>query len=284
MCVFAGTIAPTPGCCLCRRWRAARFELRGLWLIGGSDFRLRHGRRRPGDGMADKIMKLLAGCRILVVEDEATIAANLLDYLQLQGAVVDAAHDGIAARGRLGSTTYDVVLLDLGLPRIDGLSVLHHLRHQLHLATPVLILTARDALPEKLDSFNAGADDYLTKPFALAEVAARVAALHRRARGDVVADVRCAGSLSLDRRTRVVRVGDTPVHLMPRSMQILDVLLQDPGRVVLRSELEALLWPDEIPGADALRSQIHLLRRALQQVGYVGLETVHGVGYRVQCE
>lgn len=229
-------------------------------------------------------MSTLAGCRVLVVEDDPTIAANLIDYLLLQGANVDAAHDGLAAQARLAADPYDVVLLDLGLPRRDGHAVLQYLRQSLQLPTPVLILTARDTLPDKLDSFEAGADDYLTKPFALAEVAVRVAALHRRARGTVVADLRRAGVLSLDRRTHTVRVGERPVRLMPRSMEILDVLMRDPGRVVSRQELEALLWPEEVPGPDALRSQIHLLRRALQQAGFDGLETVHGVGYRLLTE
>ena len=221
-------------------------------------------------------------CRVLVVEDDSTIVANLLEYLEMQGHKVDVAYDGAAAMTRVSSNTYDVIVLDLGLPRADGLQVMQHVRTTLGVATPILILTARDALASKLESFTAGADDYLLKPFSLAEVAMRVAALHRRASGAVVADVLRTGNLRMDRRTHAVSVNETPVHLMPRSMQILEVLMRDPGRVVPRQELEALLWPDDEPGADALRSQIHLLRRALAQAGYEGLETVHGVGYRLQ--
>lgn len=222
-----------------------------------------------------------APCRVLVVEDDATIVANLVEYLEMQGHRVDVAYDGTAAITRLSAQTYDVLVLDLGLPRADGQHVLNHLRNVLGLATPVLVLTARDALASKLETLGAGADDYLTKPFSLAEVAMRVAVLHRRATGAVVADVMTAGPLRMDRRTRAVSVGEAVVHLMPRSMQILEALLRDPGRVVPRQELEALLWPDDEPGADALRSQIHLLRKALSQAGYDGLETVHGVGYRL---
>jgi DNA-binding response OmpR family regulator len=109
-----------------------------------------------------------------------------------------------------------------------------------------------------------------------------VLALHRRASGTVVTDVLRAGELTLDRRTRDVRVGGRNVKLMPRSMQILELLMRDPGRVVTRAELEAALWPDDPPDNDTLRSQIHLLRRALSQAGYDGLETVHGVGYRLR--
>jgi DNA-binding response OmpR family regulator len=197
---------------------------------------------------------------------------------------VDVAYDGTAAMTRLSSQTYDVIVLDLGLPRADGQHVLQYLRHTLGLATPVLVLTARDALASKLETLAAGADDYLTKPYSLAEVAMRVSVLHRRASGGVVADVLRAGALRMDRRKRTVSVDDVTVHLMPRSMQILEALLRDPGRVVSRQELEAMLWPDDEPGADALRSQIHLLRKVLTQAGYEGLETVHGVGYRLICD
>lgn len=226
-----------------------------------------------------------SACRILVVEDERTIAANLVEYLEAHGHQVDSAHDGPAAMARLSSDTYDVIVLDLGLPRADGMRVLSHLRATLGTATPVLVLTARDALASKLDSFAAGADDYLTKPFALAEVQTRVAALHRRASGAVVASgVLRAGALRLDRRTREVRVGGTPAHLTPRGMRLLELLMRDPGRVVARAEIEAALSPGDAPEPGALRSQIHLLRRALARAGYEGLETVHGVGYRLRCD
>ena len=113
-------------------------------------------------------------CRVLIVEDEATIARNCVTFFELQGYSVDIAHDGAAAVARLASDTFDVVVLDLGLPRLDGKRVLDHLRRELSLATPVLILTARDELESKLACFALGADDYLAKPFSLAELEARV--------------------------------------------------------------------------------------------------------------
>ena len=225
-----------------------------------------------------------ATCRVLIVEDDSTIALNCVTFMELRGHTVDIAYDGPAAIALLSSTTFDVVVLDLGLPRLDGAQVLDHVRRRLGVATPVLVLTARDELGSKLSCFELGADDYLTKPFALAELEARVSALHRRARGAVVADVVTAGSLRFDRRTRAVLVGDAPVHLPPRPMRILDCLLRDPGRVVTRAELESLLWPDGERESDVLRSQVHLLRRALSDAGYDGLETVHGVGYRLRTE
>lgn len=220
-------------------------------------------------------------CRLLIVEDDPAIMANLVAYLEQQGHEVDMAYDGQAAQGRLQAQTYDVLVLDLGLPRADGAQVLSFLRHDLGLATPVLVLTARDELASKLDMLAAGADDYLSKPFALAEVAMRIHALHRRASGAIASELRQLGELRLDRRSHTVSVGQQVVHLMPRSMQILEVLLRDPGRVVARQELEALLWPGEIVAGEALRSQIHILRKALVQAGYNGLATVHGVGYRL---
>jgi len=221
--------------------------------------------------------------RILVIEDERTIAANLVEYLESLGHAVDVAYDGPAAISRIGSETFDAILLDLGLPRADGLKVLQHLRHKLGIATPVLIITARDQLSSKVESFQTGADDYLVKPFALAEVALRIDALRRRSRGEMAGNILRAGSLTLDHRTREASVGGHPLRLMPRSLRILEILLHDPGRVVPRTELEAALWPHDPPEGDALRSQIHLLRRALLQAGFDGLETVHGIGYRIRC-
>lgn len=234
------------------------------------------------DGRASRSEPI--SCRVLIVEDEATIARNCVTFFEMQGYSVDTAHDGAAALTRLTSDTFDIVVLDLGLPRIDGKHVLNHLRRELSLATPVLVLTARDELDSKLACFALGADDYLAKPFSLAELEARVAALHRRATGAIVEDIAVAGTLRLDRRTRLVSVRGVPVRLAPRPMRILDCLLRDPGRVVTRSELEALLWPDGERESDVLRSQIHLLRRALADAGYNGLQTVHGVGYRLRSE
>lgn len=186
---------------------------------------------------------------------------------------------------RVERESFDVIVLDLGLPRMDGLAVLRHVRNVLGLVTPVLVLSARDRIDDKQAGFQAGADDYLTKPFALAEVRMRIDALRRRAAGELgAAQVLRAGRLQFDRRTREVRVGDRPVRLMPRSVQLLDLLLRDPGRVVTRSELEAALWPDDPPESDALRSQVHILRRALSQAGLDAIETVPKIGYRLRSE
>ena len=220
--------------------------------------------------------------KLLIVEDDTTIAANLHQFLELRGFVVDLAHDGPAAVARISAESYDLIVLDLGLPRADGLQVLDTLRRHLIRATPVLVLTARSELDSRLEAFELGADDYLTKPFALAEVEARLLALHRRSTGAVVPTESRAGPLRIDRRSRQVRVGDTLVRLMPRSMLMLERLARDPGAVVSRRELEDLLWPDGDVPADAMRGQVYLLRRALSEAGFDGIETVHGVGFRLR--
>jgi DNA-binding response OmpR family regulator len=221
--------------------------------------------------------------RILVAEDELTIAGNLLEYLEMRGHDVDIAYDGPGAIGRIDAESWDVIILDIGLPRADGFQVLHHLREHLLRATPVLMLTARGELDSRLRGLGSGADDYLQKPFALAEVAARIEALHRRATGRVAAQASQAGVLRLDRRTRQVSANGRTIKLMPRSMQLLERLIREPGEVVGKAELERVLWPQGDPAPDALRGQVYLLRRALADAGYEGLETVHGVGFRLKA-
>jgi DNA-binding response OmpR family regulator len=195
--------------------------------------------------------------------------------------VPDAVYDGRAALAMLASQHFDAVILDIGLPGMDGYSVMRALRTDQMSAVPVLMLTARDELEDKLAGFSHGADDYLTKPFALAEVEARLHALIHRASGVVGTPVRSCGPLSYDSRANLVSVNGKPVHLTRKSCMILDVLLRNPGRVVRRTELESLLWGSEPPSSDALRSQVHLLRKALSDAGFDGIETVHGTGWRL---
>ena len=129
-----------------------------------------------------------------------------------------------------------------------------------------------------------GADDYLTKPFALLEVEARLLALIQRAKGSTVDSVRAFGPLQYDTRSRAVSVNGAPVHLTRKAGLIIETLLRDPGRVVSREELESVLWGNEPPSSDALRSQVHLLRRALADAGFDGIETIHGTGWRLSLD
>ncbi len=222
-----------------------------------------------------------ANHRVLIVEDDSIIAGNLYTFLEARGFLPDAAYSGPAALKRLGEQRFDAVILDIGLPGMDGNAVLHTLRTELRQAVPVLVLTARDSLEDKLAGFSHGADDYLTKPFALLEVEARLLALIQRARGNTVNTLREFGTLRYDTRSRELSVGGVPVHLTRKAAVIMEVLLRDPGRVVSREELESALWGGEPPSSDALRSQVHLLRRALADAGFDGIQTMHGTGWRL---
>jgi len=222
------------------------------------------------------------GARVLIVEDDFGIASNLDTFLSLRGFEVDAVYSGQAALHRCSVDRFDIILLDVGLPGLDGLTFLRRLRDELRAATPVLIISARNDLADKLAGFAHGADDYLTKPFALAEVEARVRALLTRAGGNNVVDpVLRFDTVELDRERGEVRVAGNVVRLTPKATQLLELLLRKPGQLVRRAVIESALWPEAAPQADALRSQIHALRRALLEHDFDGVETVHGVGLRL---
>ncbi len=221
--------------------------------------------------------------RLLIVEDDPIIAGNLFAFFESRGFTVDAAFDGRHALQRLTAQAFEVVILDVGLPSVDGLNVLHRMRNELGLDVPVLLLTARDEISDKLAGFSRGADDYVTKPFVLVELEARVRALIARASGRVSEPLKRFGPLSLDSRRHELQVHGVLVKVTPKGWNILDVLMRDPGRVVTRVELEHALWGDDPPETDALRSQIHLLRKALADAGFDGIETLHGVGLRLHA-
>ena len=237
--------------------------------------------RTPAAGDAAPLSTQPARARVLIVEDDFGIASNLDTFLALRGFAVEAVYSGQAALHRFSVDRFDIILLDLGLPGLDGLAFLRRLREELRAATPVLIISARSELADKLVGFAQGADDYLTKPFALAEVEARVRALlNRSGAGSVVDPVLRFGTVELDRERGEARVAGHAVRLTPKATQLLELLLRKPGQLVRRAAIESELWPDDPPQADALRSQIHALRRALAEHGFDGIDTVHGVGLR----
>lgn len=220
--------------------------------------------------------------RILIAEDDYAIATNVFTFLERTGYDVEAVYNGLAALHRCSTERFDLVLLDLGLPGLDGLGFMRRLRVELRAATPVIVISARSDLSDKLAAFEHGADDYLIKPFALAEVEARVRALLNRSRGEAVVDpVRRLGALSFDVVEREARVGDDVVRLTPKAAHLLELLMRRPGQLTRRSEIEQALWSSEPPQGDAVRSQLHWLRKALAEAGFDGIETVHGVGYRI---
>ena len=219
--------------------------------------------------------------RLLLVEDNAALLQNLYDYFEGHGYELDSARDGIAGLALASHGDYDLIVLDLTLPRLDGLALCRALRTQLHLGTPVLMLTARDAVEQRVEGLRAGADDYLVKPFAMIELEARIEALLRRGRTGGAAVLRCA-DLTLDiANAHAERAGRT-LTLTPTELKLLEALLRAAPRLLRRSELERLLWPDQPPDSDALRTHIHGLRQAVDRPFPRALiETVRGIGYRI---
>jgi DNA-binding response OmpR family regulator len=220
--------------------------------------------------------------RVLIIEDDPVIAANLYDYLEGRGHTVDAAPDGVTGLHLAVSEPFDCILLDLGLPGMDGGTLCRRLREEARKDTPVLMITARDTLEAKLQGFEQGADDYLVKPFALKEVEARLTALYKRHTGKVTARALQSGTLYLDPRTLVVRFEGKDLKLPPKCIRLLEILMGEPGRVFSRKEIETAVWGEMQETSDTLRSHMHTLRRTLSQTGgYDPIETVHGMGYRL---
>ena len=220
--------------------------------------------------------------RILIIEDDRSIATNVYDFLAARGHAVDAAADGVTGLHLAVTQPFDAIVLDIGLPGMDGMRLCQKLREEAHVDTPVLMLTARDTLQDKLKGFETGADDYLVKPFALKELEARLTALHKRSSGRVTDRVMAAGELTLDPRSLVVRFGGKDVKLPPKCIRMLELMIAQPGRVFSRADIEQNVWGDAQETSDTLRSHMHILRRALIEAGgYDPVETVHGLGYRL---
>ncbi|WP_194789972.1 response regulator [Pseudomonas sp. UFMG81] len=218
--------------------------------------------------------------RLLLIEDDFALGEGIHQALGREGYTVDWLQDGANALHALLSDPFDLAVLDLGLPRLDGLEVLRRLRKS-GSALPVLILTARDATEDRIAGLDAGADDYLIKPFDLAELKARLRALLRRSAGRASALIQHAG-ISLDPGSQQVTYNGQPVPLTPKEYQLLHELLSPPGRVMTRERLTQLLygWNDEAE-SNTLEVHIHHLRRKLSTDL---IRTIRGVGYRIeQC-
>src|ERR1700685_2382268 len=215
--------------------------------------------------------------RVLLVEDDAMIAQGLQTALRQSGFAVDWMRDGRSAAGALQGSAFDVMLLDLGLPHRDGIEVLRELRKRGN-STPVIILTARDEIQHRIAGLDAGADDYVVKPFDLDEVMARMRSVLRRATGRGDSTVQ-HGDLRLDLAARTIERNGTPVSLSAHEYAVLEALLQRPGAVLSRSQLEDRLygWEEQI-GSNAVEVYIHGLRRKL---GSDVIRTLRGVGYFV---
>lgn len=219
--------------------------------------------------------------RLLVVEDNASLVANLFDYFEARGHTLDAAPDGITGLHLAIQQSYDVVILDWMLPRMDGREVLRRLRNE-RPAQPVVMLTSRHELADKIAGFRAGADDYLAKPFALPELEVRLEALLAR-RGDRGSDrVLEVHGLRLDLHTLEARRDGQRLHLYPACRKLLETLMRASPAAVPREHLEQALWADRPPDGDLLRSHVYELRRSVDGPYAVKLiHTLPKVGYRL---
>jgi two-component system OmpR family response regulator len=218
--------------------------------------------------------------RILIIEDDPVLADGLTRSLRQSDYAVDCVNDGSEADHVLLAQNYDLVILDLGLPKLDGFEVLRRLRRR-GSKTPVLILTARDALDDRVKGLDLGADDYLTKPFDLPELEARVRASIRRGQsggGSILQH----GALSLDTAGRRAMLNGEPIELSARELGVLEVLMLRSGRVVNKEQLAEQLygWEEEV-GANAIEVYVHRLRRKLEPAGVV-IRTIRGLGYLLE--
>lgn len=219
--------------------------------------------------------------RILLVEDNRDILANLADYLELKGYSVDCARDGLSGLSLAVKGHYDLLVLDVMLPGLDGYSLCRRLREEARSAVPVIMLTARDQLDDRLQGFQSGADDYLVKPFALSELAARIEAVLRRSQGAARRELQ-VGDLHYDLDTLEVTRAGRRLKLNPLGLKLLALLMQKSPHVLRREVLEEALWGDDCPDSDSLRSHIHQLRQVIDKpFARHLLHTVHGVGYRL---
>ena len=227
-------------------------------------------------------MKGAASLRILLVEDEAELAASIIDFLESEGHRLDYAADGRQGLDLGLAGAHDIVLLDLRLPRLDGLEVCRQLRANAGRPLPILMLTARDTLRDKISGFGAGADDYLTKPFALEELLLRCNALGRRfQRNDT--GLLTLGELSIDRSQRIATRAGKVLDLHHTPFDILVALAEAYPAVITRSELADRIWGDDPPSSDALATHIYSLRQALDRpFAEPMLKTLHGVGLRLE--
>ena len=223
--------------------------------------------------------------RILLVEDTTDLAEAILERLHADGHVVDWLSDGEQADKLLNYQNYSLVILDLGLPKLDGMSVLKQLRQRKN-KTPVLILTARSAIEDRVDALDLGADDYLIKPVDLRELSARCRALIRRNTGEVASLV-TYGDLSFDRAAATVQIDGTEIDLPKRELRILDLLLSNQGRTLSKAHIADQLCSlddsNEMPSDNAIELYIARLRKKLSP-SRVRIKTLRGIGYMIYVE
>lgn len=218
---------------------------------------------------------------LLLIEDNPDLVENLCEFFEEHNDTVDVAYNGLNGLSFALENNYDVIILDLMLPGMDGLEVCERLRKEGR-TTPVLMLTARDTLDNKVEGFNHGADDYLVKPFDLPELEVRIKALARRGNGKVVQKVLTVNDLKFDPSTLSITRGGRRIDLPPIPIKILALLMQRSPGVVNREEIEREVWGDSVPDSDALRAHMHVLRTAIDRGFDKSLvHTIRGMGYQI---
>jgi DNA-binding response OmpR family regulator len=219
---------------------------------------------------------------ILLIEDNRNLSEMVGEYLESRGFGVDYATDGLDGYRLACDNSYDVIVLDLMLPRLDGVELCRRLRAEAKKSTPVLMLTARDTLADKVSGLDAGADDYLVKPFAIQELEARVRALIRRDRRQVSPEVLRISDLVLDTASRRATRAGQELQLSPIGLRLLTILMRESPRVVTRRDIEREIWGDGLPDSDTLRSHLYNLRKVVDRpFDKPLLHTVQTAGYRI---
>ncbi|MDO5768676.1 MAG: response regulator transcription factor [Psychrobacter sp.] len=220
--------------------------------------------------------------KILIIEDNPDIVANIYAFFEPKGFELDNAHNGPSGLKLATSNRYDVILLDVMLPGMDGTKLCKALRDDYHNKTPVLMLTARDTVSDKVAGFDSGADDYLIKPFSLIELEARIKALIRRHQDEHFSHSLDIGDLSLNAQEHIVKRAGQLLKLTPTGFKILQTLMAASPRVVSKAELEEAVWGEDIPSSDALRTHLHSVRQQVDKpFAHAMIITLPGVGYQI---
>lgn len=221
--------------------------------------------------------------KVLIVDDNHSVVETIADYLELEGITIDCAYHGEAAVALVADHHYNVIIMDIMMPKMDGITAVTKLREELYCQTPILFLTAKDALDDKVAAFKAGGDDYLMKPFAMQELLLRLHALNNRGPRQDIGELKFA-DICLNIRTDEVTRDNHPIKLSRIQCKILKVLLRKAPSTVSRQEVIDAVWGEESPSSDALRSHIYGLRNAIDKgFEHSRLETIHGQGYRIKA-
>jgi DNA-binding response OmpR family regulator len=220
--------------------------------------------------------------KILIVEDNRDILQNIADYLSHHGYTTDCAEDGLTGLHLAATQEFDLIILDIMLPGIDGVTLCKRLRDDAKNQIPIIMLTAKDQVKDKLVGFEAGADDYLVKPFDLSELKARIDAVFKRSQKTIAGNKLHVGDLSFNTTTLKVDRAGTPINIGPIGLKVLECLMRASPEVVKKNTLEELIWGDEPCESDALRTHIHALRQSIDKpFKKESLITITRIGYRL---